>query len=81
MVALWLRHNHNGYRAVASVTARDRQIRVTGERREQIDIHRLADLIVRLARSGQDFTSLLDTDTSPARQRSEESDDDTETPD
>jgi hypothetical protein len=79
-VALWQGHNHYGYRAVAPVTARDRQIRVTGKRREQIDIHRLADLIVRLARSGQDFTSLLDTAANRSRQQSEESDDDTKEP-
>jgi hypothetical protein len=65
---------------VAEVTTRDRQIRVTGERREQIDIHRIADLFVQLARSGLDFTSLIDTDTSPGPKRSEESDDQTETP-
>jgi hypothetical protein len=29
---------------------RDRNIKVTGERREQIDVHRIADLIVRMAR-------------------------------
>lgn len=29
---------------------KDRNIKVTGERREQIDVHRLAHLLVRMAR-------------------------------
>ncbi|GAB3237234.1 hypothetical protein GCM10027447_36230 [Glycomyces halotolerans] len=34
----------------SGMVQKDRNIKVTGERREQIHIHRIADLLVRLAR-------------------------------
>ena len=61
------------------MTARDRQIRVTGERREAIDVHRLADLLVRMARSGRDFTANVATESDPDPQRSGDSDEQRDT--
>jgi hypothetical protein len=51
---------------------KDRNIKVTGERREQIDVHRIADLLVRVARQralerGSDTSDLETTGEVPRR--------------